>query len=61
MDLVESVNTECSGNVAVLLHPFRPLLVAVDVAGALRVYSTRKPHALKNAFHIATGAHPSAA
>ena len=55
LDQVESINTESPGNVALLLHPFRPLLVAVDVLGVVRVYSSRKPYTMKNAFYISTG------
>lgn len=56
LDQVDSINTESPGIVAALLHPFRPLLVAVDPVGVVRVYSSRKPYALKNAFYVSTGA-----
>ena len=55
LDQVESINTESPGNVCLLLHPFRPLIIAVDVVGIVRVYSARKPYTLKNAFYISSG------
>lgn len=55
LDQVESINTESPGNVCLLLHPFRPLIIAVDMVGVVRVYSARKPHTLKNAFYISSG------
>ena len=46
------------GNACLLLHPFRPLLVAVDYSGVVRVFSSRKPYTMKNAFYISTGKPP---
>ena len=55
LDQVESITTDSPGNVALLLHPFRTLVVAVEALGVARVHTTRKPYTLKNAFHIASG------
>lgn len=55
LDQVETIPTDSMGNGCLLLHPFRPLLITVDYAGVVRVFSSRKPYTMKNAFYISTG------
>lgn len=49
---VTTVNFECRSAVALLHHPFRPLLVGVDERGTVRVYNHRHS-TFVNAFHLA--------
>ena len=40
-DNVHTMDSEAGSTVAVLLHPFRPLLTSVDGQGAVRVHNYR--------------------
>ena len=54
---VQMIQTEASSIDALLLHPFRNVVTAVDGRGVLRAFSMRPHHApvLSNCFHIASG------
>lgn len=53
-DIVHTIDSEAGSTVAVLLHPFRPLLTSVDGTGTVRVHNYRHSTVL-NRFHV-TGA-----
>ena len=48
------IETETLSTSALLLHPFRPLVVACDGRGTVRVYNLRHG-AFTNVFHLAEG------
>ncbi|KAL3133273.1 hypothetical protein ABBQ38_007154 [Trebouxia sp. C0009 RCD-2024] len=50
-DNVHTMDSEAGSTVAVLLHPFRPLLTSVDGGGAVRVHNYRHSTVI-NRFHV---------
>ena len=54
-DNVHTIDSEAGSTVAVLLHPFRPLLTSVDGVGTLRVHNYRHSNVI-NCFHISGAA-----
>ena len=50
-DNVHTIDSESGSTVALMLHPFRPLLAAVDGKGMLRVHNYRH-NTVVNRFHI---------
>ena len=50
-DNVHTMDSEAGSTVAVLLHPFRPLLTSVDGQGAVRVHNYRHSTVI-NRFHV---------
>ena len=50
-DNVHTIDSETGSTVAVLLHPFRPLLTSVDATGTVRVHNYRHSTVI-NSFHI---------
>ena len=51
-DNVHTIDSEAGSTVALLLHPFRPLLTSVDGVGTVRVHNYRHSTVI-NRFHIA--------
>lgn len=56
-DNVHTMDSEAGSTVAVLLHPFRPLLTSVDGGGAVRVHNYRHSTVI-NRFHVSGVHHP---
>ena len=54
-DNVHTIDSESGSTVAVLLHPFRPLLTSVDGVGTVRVHNYRHSTVI-NRFHISGAA-----
>ena len=50
-DNVHTIDSEAGSTVAVLLHPFRPLLTSVDGVGTVRVHNYRHSTVI-NRFHV---------
>ena len=50
-DNVHTIDSESSSTVALLLHPFRPLVTCVDGVGHVRVHNYRHSTVI-NRFHI---------
>ena len=55
-DNVHTIDSEAGSTVALLLHPFRPLVTSVDGVGTVRVHNYRHSTVI-NRFHV-SGVNP---